>query len=627
MSVAKRGNGNGLFLHVDLTRGVCTDLAIPSWLSQDYVGGKGFGARLLLDLVPQGADALGPDNVLMFMAGPLTATPAPAMRACVVTKSPLTNLFLDSYFGGSFGPEIRYAGYEGLIFTGRSPKPVFLALDHAGPRLHPAGDIWGLDTLQSNEAVKQRLGDEEFKIANIGPAGEHLVPYALICCEFNRQAGRGGAGAVMGSKQLKAIALKGNALVTVHDPAGFSQALAQANQEIQQSADCRSLMVSGTAASVDFANEAGLLPARNFSDGVSELAGKLGDKGQAQKLWLSRAACFGCPIACTQMGAVRSGRYAPFVTDIVEYESAALLGTNLGIGDPRAVAHLTKMCDLLGLDSMSTGACLGFAMEAAQKGLLPMAQRDETLGSMDFGNVEAAGQLIEEIALQRGELGRLLGQGVRSAAKTLGPEAEALAQHVKGLEMPAWGPRGAPGMGLAYMTADRGACHQRGFPVGYEATGLEWQGRPVQALELQGKAELVRALQDYLAGTDALVKCDFGAMGVQPETYARLLNTATGRNVEASFFDLLGERIWNVTRLFNLREGMDRAQERLPKRFVEEPLPSGPHQGHRITREDMNFLLREYYRVRGWDVQGRPTPETLERLCVENGEKFSLERM
>ncbi|SDB42346.1 aldehyde:ferredoxin oxidoreductase [Desulfonatronum thiosulfatophilum] len=611
----------GVMLHVDLTGGEFHDIMVPDWLQERYVGGKGFGAKMLLDLVPQGADPLGPDNVLMFLAGPLTATPAPAMRACVVTKSPLTNLFLDSYFGGMFGPEIKYAGYDALIITGRSPEPVYLALDHTGSRLHSARDVWGLDTLLSNQRIKQQLDDEGFKIANIGPAGENLVPYALICCEFNRQAGRGGAGAVMGSKNLKAIALKGNKLVHVHDPEGFKEALAQANREIQDSAECRSLMVSGTAASVEFANEAGLIPANNFSDGSSPLAQKLGEKGQAQKLWLSRAACFGCPIACTQMGAVRSGKHAPFVTDIVEYESAAMLGTNLGIGDPRAVAHLTKLCDLLGLDSMSTGACLGFVMEAAQNGLLGQYPEADQPA---FGDVAAAQRLIEMIAHRQGEFGRLLGKGVRAAAAVVGPEAESLAQHVKGLEMPAWGPRGAPGMGLAYMTADRGACHQRGFPVGYEATGMEWRGKPVQALALEGKAELVVALQNYLAGTDCLVKCDFGAMGVRPETYARLLNTATGMDVDADFFDLLGERIWNTTRVFNLREGMDITQERLPKRFVQDPLPSGPHKGHRITDEDMRSLLQDYYRVRNWDEQGRPTPETLERTGVQTLKRVVL---
>ncbi|WP_045222516.1 aldehyde ferredoxin oxidoreductase family protein [Desulfonatronum thioautotrophicum] len=606
----------GIMLHADLTTGSFQDVVLPDWLQDGYLGGKGYAAKLLLDLIPERTDPLGSDNVLLFLPGPLTGTPAPAMRACVATKSPQTNLFLDSYFGGMFGPEIKYAGYDGLIITGCATEPVVLVVDRDGPRLQSAGALWGLDTLETTRRVKEVLGDEEFKIATIGPAGERQVRYALICCEFNRQAGRGGAGAVMGSKNLKAVALKGERLVRVHDQSAFDRALDRANKEIRDSAECRSLMASGTAGSVEFANEAGLIPANNFSDGTSSLAKKLGDAGQSRALWLSRAACFGCPIACTQMGAVRTGAYAQMVTDIVEYESAAMLGTNLGVGDARAVAHLTKLCDLLGLDSISTGACVGFAMEAASKGLLAGWATAEEIAGLEFGNAPAAERVIRMIAAQQGELGRLLSHGVKAAAEALGPEAESLAQHVKGLEMPAWGPRGAPGMGLAYMTADRGACHQRGFPVGYEATGMEWRGKPVQALSLEGKAELVAALQDYLAGTDCLVKCDFGAMGVTPETYAELLNAATGRNVEASFFDELGRRIWNTTRLFNLREGMDISHERLPRRFVEEPLPSGPHKGHRITEEDMRTLLADYYRVRDWDAQGRPTKESLGRFGV-----------
>jgi len=373
-------------------------------------------------------------------------------------------------------------------------------------------------------------------------------------------------------------------------------------------------MEAGTASAVEFADASGLIPARNFTDGTSKLAAKLGDHGQKQKLWLSRAACFGCPIGCSQMGAVRTGKYKHFITDIVEYETAAMLGTNLEIGDPRAVAHLNRLCDDLGIDTISAGACLGFAFEGAEKGIVP------TDGlALAFGNADVAAELIERIVKKEGELGALLALGVKRAAKALGGEAEAIALHVKGLEMPAWGPRGTPGMGLAYMTADRGACHQRGFPAGYEATGEAWNGKPVEALALEGKAAMVKSLQDYLAGTDCLVKCDFGAMGVTADTYARMLNAATGRSVVASFFDLLGERVWNTTRLFNLREGMTTADERLPRRFIDEPLPSGPRQGHRITESDMKYLLQDYYALRGWDEAGRPTPETLHRLGIEPG--------
>ena len=610
----------GRMLHIDLSAGKCFEISVPSWLSQAYIGGKGIGAKLLLDLVPEKAEPLGPDNVLMFLTGPLTSTSAPAMRACVVTKSPLTNTFLDSYFGGYFGPEIKYAGYDGLIFTGRSPEPVYLHLDHSGPRLRSAINLWGQGTIECSHSIKEQLKDPEVKTATIGPAGENMVPYALICCETNRQAGRGGAGAVMGAKNLKALAINGNSLVRLFDQKSFQKAAGKACREISGSLNCRGLMTAGTAGSVEFANEVGLIPVRNFSDGTSSLAAKLGDKGQSRQLWLSRSACFGCPIACSQMGAVRTGKFASFVTDIVEYETAAMLGTNLEIGDSRAVAYLNKLCDELGLDTISAGACLSFAFEAVDKGLISHLP-DQRL---EFGNIQAAAEMIRLIAFKQGELGGLLGLGVKKAAEQLGSEAEALALHVKGMEMPAWGPRGTPGMGLAYMTADRGACHQRGFPVGYEVAGMEWKGKPVKALDLEGKAELVFSLQNYLAGTDCLVKCDFGAMGVTPDTYALLLNAAVGTAVDGSFFDHLGERIWNTTRLFNIREGMDTAREKLPRRFIEEPLPSGPYKGHRITGEDMRYLIRDYYRIRGWNEQGVPTVQTLEKTGVTLDISFSL---
>ncbi len=597
---------------MNLTSAEFSDVRLPPEILAAYLGGKGIGARLLLDWVPEKADPLGPDNALMFLTGPLTATTAPAMRACIVTKSPLTHTFLDSYFGGYFGPEIKYAGYDGIILTGRSPGPVYLLVDHRGPSLQPAGDLWGTGAIETGDRIRQLQKDPGIKVAGIGPAGENGVLYSLVCCDTNRQAGRGGAGAVMGSKNLKAVALKGNELVGLFDPNGFLRAVEEANREIRESEDCRVLMEAGTASAVEFSDASGLIPARNFTDGTSKLAAKLGDHGQKQKLWLSRAACFGCPIGCSQMGAVRTGKYKHFITDIVEYETAAMLGTNLEIGDPRAVAHLNRLCDDLGIDTISAGACLSFAFEGAEKGIVPTDGLE-----LGFGNADVAAELIRRIAKKEGELGSLLSLGVKRAAKALGGDAEAIALHVKGLEMPAWGPRGTPGMGLAYMTADRGACHQRGFPAGYEATGEEWNGKPVEALALEGKAAMVKSLQDYLAGTDCLVKCDFGAMGVTADTYARMLNAATGRSVAASFFDRLGERVWNTTRLFNLREGMSTADERLPRRFIEEPLPSGPHQGHRITEADMKYLLQDYYALRGWDETGRPTPETLHRLGIK----------
>ncbi|MDM8515536.1 aldehyde ferredoxin oxidoreductase family protein [Desulfobacterales bacterium HSG16] len=601
-------------LLVDLSRSVSRPVSVPQKLQEDFVGGKGFGAKLLYDLVPQGADPLGPDNVLMFFTGPLTATPAPSMRACVVTKSPLTGLFLDAYFGGRFGPEIKYAGYDGLIITGRAENPVIVSIRDDNIEFIPADDVWGMDALSANAKVKQKLGAEDARVATIGQAGENLVRFSLICCEPNRQAGRGGAGAVMGSKNLKAIAVQGSQLVRVNDPEAFEAACGQALEEIAQSEACEALTQSGTSYAVPWSNAVGTLPVRNHYYSDYDKADRLGDIGQAKHLFLGKAACQGCPIRCSQMGAIRTGKYAHRITDIVEYESAALMGSNLEIDDVRAVAHLVKLCDAYGLDSMSTGGVLAFAFEVIEKGLIIPPPPDLPL---KFGSPEGAEWLIRSIALNENEMGSLLGQGVKRASEKIGQGSDAFALHVKGMEIPGFSPRGTPGMGLAYMTADRGACHQRGFMVGFEVGGELYNGKPVDNYGLDQKAEILIEQQNYLSGLDILVKCDFGAFGITAQCYAQLFTAATGREVDASFFNNIGERIWNQIRLFNLREGMDIKDERLPRRFVEEPLTRGPHEGRCISESDMAFMLTDYYRLRGWSPKGRPSNEKQKELGLD----------
>ena len=608
----------GQFLVADLTCRNARSVPLPGWLKDDFVGGKGFGAKLLYDLMPAGADPLGPDNVILFMTGPLTATQAPSMRACVATKSPLTGIYLDSFFGGRFGPEIKYAGYDGLIILGRAARPTYLWIRDDRVEFRSAEGIWGADALAANDLVKKDLDAPEARVVTIGQAGENRVKFSLISCEYNRQAGRGGAGAVMGSKNLKAIAVSGSRLVTVHDPHAFNEACEAANADIRASEACDALTDSGTSNAVPWSNSVGTLPFRNHFDQVDDKADRLGDEGQKKHLFLGKAACLGCPIRCSQMGAVRTGKYAHTITDIVEYESAALMGSNLDIHDVRAVAYLVKLCDAYGLDSMSTGGTIGFAFEAVEKGILNPPDGV----TLAFGSVAGAEYLIHAIALQDNELGRLLGQGVKRAAAQLGGNAGDFALHVKGMDIPGWAPRGTPGMGLAYMTADRGACHQRGFMVAYEVGGREYMGRPVDTYGLTQKAEILKGEQDYLSGLDALVKCDFGAFGITAESYARMFNAATGRSVDSRFFNTLGERIWNQTRLFNLREGLTASQDRLPRRIVSEPLPSGPHKGRRISEADMAVMLTEYYRERGWDANGRPTEDRCEILGLNRKRQF-----
>ncbi len=605
-------------LHIDLSRSESRVLELPEKIREKYVGGKGFGARLLYDLLPAKTPALDPQNPLMFFTGPLTGTNAPSMRGCVVTKSPLTGIFLDSYFGGEFAQEIKFAGYDGLIITGKANKPAYVFIDDADIEILSARDIWGMDTLQASEKIKNMHGDLEIKTAGIGPAGENLVSFSLICCEYNRQAGRGGTGAVMGSKNLKALAVRGSRLVRPARPKEFSASVARANRELNASEDIKVLRETGTASAVEFANETGLFPSRNFQGSWFENADKLGDKGQSKHLWLRNIACQGCPIHCSKMGVIRQGKYAGTVSDIVEYESAGLLGANLGISDIRAVTYLTNLCDRFGLDSMSAGGAIGFAMEACERGIISSPSEVE----IKFGNPKAAEYLIRGMAMQENELGVLLSGGVRNAAEKIGKGSEDFAKHTKGLETPAWGPRGIFGTGLAFMTADRGGCHQRGLPAPIEVVGGEYLGEKINPRSTTGKAAMVIHMQNYSAGTDALIKCDFGTAGISEETYIQMLNAATGREHGPDFLHQLGARIWNLIRLFNLREGLDPAEDRLPKRFMQDPVPEGPQKGQVYRLEDTKKMLEEYYKLRGWNDCGQPLPKTLSGLDMD--EEFSI---
>jgi aldehyde:ferredoxin oxidoreductase len=614
----------GKFLYVNLSSGESRELTVPQWFKNAFVGGKGFGLKLLYDLVPPKCDPLGAENILMFMTGPLTGTLAPSMRACVVTKSPLTGTLLDSYFGGSFGHEIKYCGYDGLIITGKAAAPVYLWIDDGHLEIRPARNLWGKDTLETNHLIKENLKDDSIKVASIGPAGEKLVYFALVSCEYNRQAGRGGAGAVMGSKNLKAVALRGRQPVKVRHQKEFLAAVELAYHDLKNSPDIRNLMQTGTASSVPFANENGVLPRRNYFDGTFDNNLEISDFGQNRDMWLRNEACTGCPVHCSKVGYIRSGRYRGTVSDIVEYESAAMLGSNLEIGNTKAVIHLAHLCDLLGLDSMSTGGVIGFAMEAAEKKSLPEMKASGY--EIKFGNIQAAEALIKAIAHREGTLGNLLADGVHRAAVKIGSPNEQIAVHIKGLETPAWGPRGAPGIALSLMTADRGGCHQRGMPLGEELGGLPWKGHTVDRLAVKGKAEIVIHHQNYLAALDTFVKCDFGTFGISPRTYVKLYRTCTGHDLEMedeAWLQNLGAKIWNLGRLYNLREGLEPAQDTLPHRF-RQPLPSGPCKGHRFTRNDIDSMREEYYYLRGWTKDGIPTEELLHALHLARGKTFSI---
>ena len=603
----------GKLLCIDLGTGTSHDLPLERGLVDNFVGGKGFGAKILYDLLPPGCDPLSPQNLLMFMAGPLTGTLAPAMRGCVVTKSPLTGTFADSYFGGHFAQEIRYCGYDGIIIAGAASEPSYIWIDDGKVEIRTAENIWGLDTFATVEKIRTVLGDRTVKTACIGPAGEKMVSFALINCEFNRHAGRAGTGAVMGSKRLKALVLRGRNTITPADPGAFGEALDQAYRELAEDETVGCFNTDGTAGSIDFANAEQLLPAYNYYNGAYEGAGGLNADAQRKQFWTRNVACAGCPIACGKVGSIRRGRHRGLISDVVEYETAAMVGSNLGLGDIREVAYLVKKCDALGLDGMSAGGVAGFAIEAFQKGLINTADTDGH--ELQFGDAASVEFLLDAIGSRTG-LGDILASGVKAAAEKVGGGASDFAVHVKGLESPAWGPRSVPGMGLALATADRGGCHQRAFPIQYEVGG-EWKGRPVERFSLKDKGEIVAHLQNYLAALDTLVKCDFAQYGIKNSTYCSMLEAATGDKWDVDKLMCLGDRIWNQIRLFNLREGFTRADDTLPRRFTEEPLPEGPFEGERIELPDLDRMLDDYYSARGWDKSGRPTDRKLAELGLD----------
>ncbi len=609
----------GKVLHVDLTkRKGIKKQNLDMNFAKKYLGGKGFGARLLYDMVPPRLDPFNPQNPIIFCTGPLTGTMTPTNRYCIVTKSPLTGLFSDSYAGGDFSPELKFAGYDIVVIRGKSPRPVYLWIDDDNVELRSAKGLWGLDTYQTQERILEELGDRSVKVACIGPAGEKRVRFALVDSSPHRQAGRCGTGAVMGSKNLKAVAVRGSGKVELADPKAFDQAYWKSREEIEKSNDSITYRKGGTPAFVGFANSQGLYPTRNFYDGVSDkVASALDDVSQRKYLWTREYGCFACSIHCTKIGRIRRGPWVGTETDIVEYETTGLMGSNCGIDFLEAVAYATVLCDKYGLDSISAGNLIGWTMECYEKGIL--TKKDLNGLDAKFGNWKAQIELVKMIGERKG-IGRILGEGVARASKAVGKGSEEFAIHIKKMETPAWPPRGSPGQAIALACSDRGCDHQRGWMPAYEIGGYSWPFGPAfDRLSIEAKkSQCVKWEQDHLSALYSLTVCEFSRSGIANDTYAALASAATGWNIDYNELLKYGERTWNIIRVFNVREGIDRnADSTIPKRF-KEPIPSGPAKGHKITDEDFNKLLDWYYEARGWDKDGIPTKQKLTELGLED---------
>jgi len=602
----------GRILTIDLTNRTHRIEELPQALIENYLGAKGFGAKILYDQLPPNCDPLSPENIIIFATGPLTGTLAPASsRSVIITKSPLTGIWLDTNCGGTFGPELKAAGYDLVKITGKADKPVYILINNNQIHIKDCSHLWGTDALSTNTWIKNKHG-KEYKAASIGEAGEKQVLMAAVIAE-DRAYGRGGAGAVLGSKNLKAIAVSGSNPIEIHNYHEFMIANREAKNEIAINPDTGgSRPKYGTSSIYSYIREGGALPVKNFQGGTYPGAETIDEHYLAKEIYDKDRSCFACPIACSKYSTVKTGKYKDKFVEGPEYENVWSFGAQCGNSDMGAVVHAEYLCDYYGIDSISAGNAIGFAMECYEKGLIKKEQIDFNLS---FGNDEAIINLIHLIGKKEG-FGKILGQGVKRASKEIGPESQHFAMHVKGLELPAYDPRGAFGMGLAYATSDRGGCHLSAFPV---KTELLSSNQRIDPLSSEFKAELVKNEQDWFTVIDSLGICLFAIFALGPNQITDLLYTLTGQNNFSSAQKLIkiGERINNLTRLFNLREGITAADDNLPPRLIKEALKEGHSKGHTVPLAEM---LAEYYLIRGWDRQGRPTPEKLQELELKANE-------
>jgi len=597
----------GKVLRVDLSSGKTSAEDLNRQWTRMFIGGKGLGAKYLYEELKPRKDPLSQGNVFILVTGPLTGTTAPCSpKYAIFTKSPLTGTFLDSYMGGYLGAELKFAGFDAAIIKGKSEKPVYLWISDGEAEIRDAKDHWGLDTHESEKQIREELGDKEVKVAAIGPAGENLVKIACITVDLYRQAGRGGAGAVMGSKNLKAIAVRGHGEVNVPNIEGFIQLCKDITRNDVLTEDNMWAKTDGTPGFLPMTQEGGILPTRNFQMGVFEHANELDSAAIKKEMFVRRRACYGCPLGCGNITQVKRGPFAGTVVEGPEYETLALSGSNCQISNLEAIARYNLLCDKLGLDTISTGDAVAFAMECYEKKIITKKDTDGL--ELAFGNVEAYTKMPDLIA-HRKAIGNILAEGVKRAAEKIGKGSERFAVHVKGLEYPGYEPRGSIGMALAYATSDRGACHLRAWPADSEVFG------DMDPFTTEGKAQLVIDDQNLYCAKWSLVVCDFYAIGY--ENIARLCSAATGWKLSPADMQTMGERIWNLIRMFNVREGFTRKDDSLPYRMSNDPLRGGKADGHVVKPEDFHKMLDDYYELRGWDRDGCPTDKKLEELNLK----------
>lgn len=606
----------GKLLRVDLTQGTWTVENIDPQTARDYIGGRGLGTKIFCDEVDPNIDPLSPENKLILLCGPLTGTGAPASaRYMAITKSPLTGAIASSNSGGYFPAELRFAGFNGIILEGKSEKPVSLYIREGHVELRDASHLWGKTTDQTEDLIREEIEDawdaKETRIACIGPAGEKLSKLACIVNDKHRAAGRSGVGAVMGSKNLKAIVVRGTGGIQAANFDDFKVAIRAAMHKLNSGpVTSEGLPTYGTAILVNIINECGILPTNNFQLNMFDNASKISGESIAENIMSRNKGCFACSIACARMTCIEDPKFAGS-GEGPEYETVELMGADCGIDNLAPITKANYLCNEYGLDTISAACTVATAMELYEKGYIP---KDKAGMDLSFGNGEALVKLIEQMGKREG-LGDDATDGSYVLAEKYGfPEAFI---GVKKQEIPAYDPRGVQGMGLTYATSNRGACHVRGYTIANEVLGVHEKLDP---LVTEGKAATVKVFQDLTALVDSAGLCLFVTLtpGFGFEDMRALIRGATGFDYTVKEIKDASERIWNLEKLFNLKAGFTRDDDTLPKRLLEEPLPLGGPKGQVCRLEEM---LPEYYELRGWDKDGIPTAETLKALGLD-GQTF-----
>lgn len=593
---------------VDLTNGSVSNRGINEEDAKKYIGGRGLGVKYLLDNGPE-VEPLSEDNLLCFMTGPVTGSRSSMSgRMAVVTKSPLTGTVTDSHIGGWTAARLKWAGVDNVIVKGKSDKPVYLYIEGGKAEIRDASDVWGKSTRETVQAMKDKYGEKDLSVLTIGQAGENKVRFASFINEHDRAAGRGGTGAIAGSKLLKAIVIKAAQKGNMPQPKlkdEYNKANSKAVKAILEGGltapNKGGLSVYGTNVLTNIINEVGALPTKNSQLTHWVEAEKHSGEYVHQNIRVANNTCHACPVGCKIEVEVKDGKYKTRVESF-EFESSWAIGTNCLLSDSEAIAYLIDLCNEYGIDTIELGHAFSVTMEASEKGLI-----DEDL---KWGDADGMIELTKKIAFREG-IGGILAEGPARATADWG--APELSMSVKGQSIPAYDPRGIQGIGLGYATSNRGACHLRGYTVASEIAGIP---EPTDRLKAEGKGELLKIFQDMLAFSDSMNICKFSSFSENAEHYAEQYSTMTGIELTAEDVMLAGERIYNLERYYNNLAGFDKREDDfLPKRFTDEPA-SGNSSGH-VSR--MDIMLEEYYQARGWKDGVVPTEKLVELGILSEG--------